>query len=181
MQQTGLSTCSGRDLAFLSRQPNKGQQALRQRTEHLRNASITLIAKHGAEMKRKTLEDELNAWERRALRGDFSQMPQPFRWEESVRFAHFINGYEEAGGFDELAHLSLKMSDAARKTGRWRGSAKDLWLCLFFEHRAARHTGSEPEGERLERLDALCEALRLGLDALEPKEAQSLSSRFKPS
>nr|WP_155921684.1 SOS response-associated peptidase family protein [Mesorhizobium sp. L2C054A000] len=25
----------------------------------------------------------------------------------------------------------------------WYGSARDLWLCLFFEHRAARHTGSE--------------------------------------
>ena len=56
-------------------------------------------------MKRKTLEDELSAWERLALRGDFSQMPRPFRWEESVRFAHLINGYEEAGGFDRIGPL----------------------------------------------------------------------------
>ena len=83
----------------------------------------TSIANHGAKMKMKTLGDKLSVWERRTLRGDFSRMPRPFRWEELVRFAHFLNGYEEAGGFDELAQLSHNMSDEARKTGHRRGSA----------------------------------------------------------
>ena len=39
-------------------------------------------------------------WERLALKGDFSAMPKPFRWEESGRLAHFINVHEVPGGFD---------------------------------------------------------------------------------
>ena len=42
-------------------------------------------------------------WERLALKGDFSAIPNPFRWDDSGRFAHFLNGYEVAGGFDPLA------------------------------------------------------------------------------
>jgi hypothetical protein len=132
-------------------------------------------------MKTKALKDELSTWERRALQGDFSHMPQPFRWQESARFAHFLNGYEEAGGFDSLAGLSLAMSERARTTGRWRGSAKQLWLCLFFEHRTARHTGSDPEGEELRRLNALCEALRLALQALDGNQARALALRLRPA
>ena len=132
-------------------------------------------------MKSKTSKEELSTWEQCALRGDFSHMPQPFGWRDSARFSHFLNGYEEAGGFDPLARLALAMSERARDTGRWAGSAKELWFCLFFEHRAARHTGSDPESEELERLNALCETLRLALQALDEHEARALASRLKAS
>ena len=106
-------------------------------------------------------------WERLALQGDFSAMPVPFRWENSARFAHFLNGYEVAGGFDPLAHLANGMSAEARETGRWRGGALDLWLCLFFEHRAQRHAGSDYSGTPI--LEQLCETLRIALSNLSPR------------
>ena len=117
-------------------------------------------------------------WERLALKGDFSAMPTPFGWDQSARFAHFLNGYEVAGGFDPLADLAIAMSDQARETGRWQGSALDLWLCLFFQHRAHRHTGSEGYDPAL---DALCEALRLALNELSADEAKTLASKLKPT
>ncbi|MER8849833.1 hypothetical protein [Mesorhizobium australicum] len=115
-------------------------------------------------------------WERQALKGDFSTMPAPFRWDQSGRFTHFLNGYEVAGGMNSLADLAIAMSDQARKTGKWQGSALDLWLCLFFQHRAHRHTGSEDSDPIL---DELCEALRVALNQLTPNEAKALSLRLK--
>ncbi|TIM07750.1 MAG: hypothetical protein E5Y67_29510 [Mesorhizobium sp.] len=50
---------------------------------------------------------------------------------QAGRFAHFLNGYEVAGGVNPLADLSNAMSAQARKTGKWEGSALDLWLCFF--------------------------------------------------
>ena len=117
-------------------------------------------------------------WERLALRGDFSAMPVPFRWEQSARLAHFLNGYEVAGGFDPLADLANGMSADARQTGRWRGGALDLWLCLFFQHRAQRHADSDYSGTPI--LEQLCETLRIALNNLSPEEAQEIASRLSP-
>ena len=117
-------------------------------------------------------------WERLVLQGDFLAMPVPFRWEESARFAHFLNGYEVAGGFDPLAKLANSMSVAACETGHWRGGALDLWLCLFFEHRAQRHADSDYSGTPI--LEQLCETLRIALSHLSPEEAQEIASRLSP-
>ncbi|ESX98810.1 MULTISPECIES: hypothetical protein [unclassified Mesorhizobium] len=114
-------------------------------------------------------------WERLALKGDFSAMPGPFEWDQSGRFAHFLNGYDVAGGMDPLAGLAIGMSEQARKIGKWDGSALDLWLCLFFQHRAHRHMGSEDSDPIL---DELCEALRVRLSRLSPAEAKALASRL---
>lgn len=114
-------------------------------------------------------------WERLALKGDFSAMPRPFEWDQSSRFAHFLDGYEVVGGIDPLADLSSTISAQARKTGKWEGSALDLWLCLFFQHRAHRHMGSEDSDPIL---DELCEALRVRLSRLSPAEAKALASRL---
>lgn len=115
-------------------------------------------------------------WERSALKGDFTAIPSPFMWAQSARFAHFMNGYEVAGGMDRLANLSNTMSERFRETGEWQGTALDLWLCLFFQHRIHRHTGSEDIDPAL---DALCDALWHALNRLHPEEAFALSSRLK--
>lgn len=122
----------------------------------------------GTSMKRRnqnsrSQRDELDEWERQALKFDFSGMPIPFCWEQSARFSHFINGYEIAGGMDRLTHLYFNAREIAYATGRWPGGVTDLWLCLFYEHRIARHTGSEPEGEELSLANQLCEQLRAAL------------------
>ena len=121
--------------------------------------------------------NRMRKWERLALKGDFSAMPKPFRWEDSGRFAHFLNGYEVAGGFDPLAKLALGMSTQARDTGSWRGGARDLWLCLYFEHRAQRHASSDYGGTPM--LEQLCETLRIALNELNREEAEALVSDLK--
>ncbi|MBZ9873181.1 hypothetical protein LB542_20255 [Mesorhizobium sp. BR1-1-9] len=112
-------------------------------------------------------------WERLALKGDFSAMPSPFTWAQSARLAHFLNGYEVAGGMNRLADLSNVMSAQASTTGKWQGSALDLWLCLFFQHRAHRHMGLEDSDPRL---DELCETLRVALNRLNREEAKVFAS-----
>jgi len=121
------------------------------------------------------LDDETQEWERLALEGDFSRLPKPFLWRDSGRLAHFLDGYRVAIGFDELSRLAIATGDAARSSSTWQGTALELWMCLFFAHRAARHTGSDPSNG-----DELCEALRKALQALDPREAYDLATRLTP-
>lgn len=123
--------------------------------------------------------NDLSDWEERVLAGDFSALPEPLGWERSARLAHFLNGYEEAGGAEQLFAITGKLSARARRTGRWAGSAYELWLCLFVEHRRVRHGGYHPDGEELADLDRLCAALRAALVALDPQESRALASRLR--
>ncbi len=125
-------------------------------------------------------DERIEDWERRALEGDYTAIPKTFRWDGSARFAHFLNGYDELGGLDRLSDFHHSIAEAQRRSGSWEGSAMDLWLCLFYEHRLARHCGSEAEGPELRRLDALCETLRAALQRLGPDKALALASRTKP-
>lgn len=124
-------------------------------------------------MEAKTLEDELQEWEKLARAGDFSRLPKPFLWRESAVLAHFLDGYREAGGLNELSRFAITKAEEFRSTGQWQGSALELWLCLFFEHRAARHTGSEPGHG-----DELCGALQDALNKLTRREGRLLAKRF---
>ena len=126
------------------------------------------------------LDDRIEDWERRALEGDYTAIPETFGWDGSARFSHFLNGYDELGGLDRLSDFHRPVAEAQRRAGTWNGSAKDLWLCLFYEHRLARHCGSDAEGPELRRLDGLCETLRAALQRLGPDEALALASRTKP-
>jgi hypothetical protein len=113
-------------------------------------------------------EDEQTGWEGRVQHGRFEAMPTPFRWDGSARFAHLLNGYDIEDSFDALAKLANKRLLHAERHGVWKGSARELWLCLFFEHRLWRHGGAEfmpPEAEA--SLDALCETLRRRLVELD--------------
>ena len=106
-------------------------------------------------------------WVERFVAGDVQAMPEDFGWATSARFAHLIDGYALAPkmGLGELGAFANGRADRARETGTWEGSAVELWLCLFFEHRRARHSGYDPEGDALASLDALCRALRAALVA----------------
>jgi len=148
---------------------------LRSEREHFELTAGLLGALLGAMKHSSTTR--LYQWERLALGGDFSAIPTPFTWHQSGRFAHFLNGYEMAGGMDRLAEISNAMSAQFRRTGQWQGAAYELWLCLFFQHRARRHLGSEDIDPRL---DDLCETLRTALGQLSPREAGLLASRLAP-
>lgn len=119
----------------------------------------------------------LQKWERLALKGDFSAMPRPFRWEESARFAHFVNVAVVPGGFDRVCEIALRISDGARNTGEWQGNAHDLWLTLFYQHRLQRHIAMDDSYDPA--LDDLCERLRIELRALAPTEAKAVVADLK--
>jgi hypothetical protein len=118
----------------------------------------------------------LQKWERLALKGDFSAMPQPFRWEESARFAHFVNVAEVPGSFDRVCENAMRISDGARNTGTWQGSAYDLWLTLFYQHRLQRHIAMDDSYDPA--LDDLCETLRAQLVDLSQADANDILSNI---
>ena len=90
--------------------------------------------------------------------GQFDAIPASFSWQTSAEFAHLIDGYAIMG--DDLGTLANERLQAAEKQGVWRGTSRELWLCLFFEHRRWRHYGELPSGNDLKLLDDLCDALR---------------------
>ena len=98
------------------------------------------------------------AWEELVNQGQFKFIPTSFSWEESAKFAHLIDGYAIMG--DKLGPFANEMLQYAEKQGVWRGTTKELWLCLFFEHRRWRHFGDSPSGKDLKILDELCFSLR---------------------
>ena len=119
----------------------------------------------------------LQKWERLALKGDFSAMPKPFRWEDSGRFAHFVNVAEVPGEFDGVCEIAMRISDRARETRQWQGSAYDLWLTLFYQHRLQRHLAMDDNYDPA--LDDLCERLRVELFALTPTQAKAAVADLK--
>jgi hypothetical protein len=102
-------------------------------------------------------------WLERAGAGDFSSIPIPFDWQQSVGLAHLIDGYRIAGGFEQCAAVSARVTETYSETGEWSANALDLWLTLFFEHRRWRHFGYSPDGDDrvpLDRCARRCERSR---------------------
>ncbi|MGJ0237730.1 hypothetical protein ACQEPB_04300 [Novosphingobium fluoreni] len=87
-------------------------------------------------------------------------------WEGSERVAYSIDGFElvrEAGLGDPFAFADRMRADAERD-GTWTGTALELWVALFMEHRRDRiqgqgFIGTTIEGPPLSLLDELCCAL----------------------
>ncbi|MBN9562353.1 MAG: hypothetical protein J0H14_16750 [Alphaproteobacteria bacterium] len=108
--------------------------------------------------------EQLSSWEEQASQGHFEAIPAPLGWSSSACFAHLLNGYT-AMSSNGLSRLANDRIAKARLEGDWRGSARELWLCLFYEHRRWRHFGDAPQGEDEALLDLLCETLRRKLIA----------------
>lgn len=91
-------------------------------------------------------------------------------WEASERVAYAIDGFElarEAGLGDPFAFADRKRADAERD-GAWTGTALELWVALFMEHRRDRIQGQGFIGLAIDApplpfLDELCEALAAAL------------------
>jgi hypothetical protein len=104
-------------------------------------------------------------WVEEAVKGTWNAIPENFDWSQSAAFAHVINGYELAlaRGLGEAGDFANRRCESAERTRTWEGNALELWICLFFEHRRARHSGCDPEGEQLQLLNALSQRLRAAL------------------
>ena len=112
-------------------------------------------------------------WLHDIQRGNFTALPQPLTWADSLHFAHLVHGYRVslAMGWGELRDWANVRICDARRMSQWHGSALELWCCLFYEHRRYRHAGEgEPEGEELALVEQLCGTLRQRLQKLKPVE-----------
>jgi hypothetical protein len=121
----------------------------------------------------------LENWERKALKGDFSDVPLDLDWNRSATIAHFIDGYEIVGdapsGLQEFVNRTRAV---ATSTGNWRGTARELWLCLYGEHRRARFFDDRPTGENLAVLNKLCATFAQSLHGLSADECRELLPLF---
>lgn len=118
-------------------------------------------------------------WITRARRGDFAGLPEPFTWGQTGQFAHLIHGYRisESLGFGPLRIWANQRINEARRSGQWTGTALELWLCLFYEHRRYRHMGEgDPEGNELGLLNQLCKQLRERLQGLSDSDLAAIIS-----
>lgn len=108
----------------------------------------------------------MKSWLAKVYAGDFTKMPIQITEREFFELHSAIDGYRIAeefgyGDLSGLADLSWRMVRQFEEAGRWSGSALELWLCLFFQCRAARHSdGPLEEGMWRSLYQALREALQ---------------------
>lgn len=118
-------------------------------------------------------------WLQRVRRGDFNALPEPFTWDKTGELAHLIHGYRisESLGLGPLRIWANQRINKARRSGQWVGTALELWLCLFYEHRRYRHMGEgDPEGDELKLLNQLCTQLSGKLRDLNADEHAAIIS-----
>lgn len=100
---------------------------------------------------------------------DFDTL-QGLAWDTSEWAAYAIDGFElarEAGLGEPFAFADRMRADAEHR-GEWTGTALELWVALFMEHRRARiHSqgaiGMDISIQPLPMLDELCRALATAL------------------
>lgn len=99
------------------------------------------------------------------------QLADDLCWGDSAELAHLIDGYAlaQAAGFGDPVQYQERARAEAERTGRWCGSALELWIALFLEHRRAHMSGPigiDLLGQDPPILDGLCEALAQSLQTL---------------
>jgi hypothetical protein len=102
--------------------------------------------------------------------GRFSSIPERLDDAQSSALAHMIDGYELLGLSDigpAADFLDVRLARALAD-GHWQGSATELWITLFLEHRRRRFAGGfEPPPEHLALIHQLEQQLRAALIDLE--------------
>ena len=107
-------------------------------------------------------------WLRAVSDGDFHKIPGNLCWDNSVEFAHLIQGYDlaERLGFDDPFNFAERQLNTAMANGQWSGDAAGLWISLFLEHRRWRMSPIAPDPHMTALLDGLCQQLRESLISL---------------
>ncbi|MES2894994.1 MAG: ADP-ribosylglycohydrolase family protein [Pseudomonadota bacterium] len=106
-------------------------------------------------------------WLHQVAQGRWDAVPADLAYDDSVVFAHLLNGYAMAErlGFEHASKVAHAALAIYRDTGAWSGSAVELWITLFFQHRADRFTVMLDAPEPQPHLDELCRAVRRQLVA----------------
>lgn len=123
----------------------------------------------------------MRGWLARVYGGDFSSMPEQITFDEFMDLHVVIDGYHlgEELGYGKgggLAALTHEKRGEFERTGQWRGTVLELWLCLFFVGRQT-HWGSPPP-EREWR--SLYGALRQALQVLSDEDPNFEPARGNP-
>lgn len=102
-----------------------------------------------------------------ARRGHFDLtelVPPDLAWDNSVHVAHLIDGYglAEQADLGDPASFLVRSRAQAEQNCAWSGTALELWVALFLEHRRDHFQG--PIGINVDTiqppmLDDLCQAL----------------------
>lgn len=122
------------------------------------------------------------AWLDRVRHGDFSAMPKGLIWEDSAAFAHLLHyDVSVALGLGELAIWANERADEAAMTGSWRGTAIELWLCTFYEHRRFRHFGFEPVAADRDLIARLWQQLRDQLQVIGDEDRATILAQIAAS
>ncbi|KQM12980.1 hypothetical protein [Novosphingobium sp. Leaf2] len=108
----------------------------------------------------------------RAAEVDWPALRGGLTWVASERMAYVIDGFELArkAGLGDPFAFADRMRATAMRCGEWSGTALELWVALFMEHRRARVQsqgliGLDAVVPELPMLDELCDALTSALTA----------------
>jgi len=108
---------------------------------------------------------------RRSTLPEVGELAEGLTWRDSAPLAYMIDGYELAHevGIEDPVAFADRLRTEAENGGHWRGTALELWLALFMEHRRDHFGG--PVGISIEIepptiLDELCRSLTISLRSM---------------
>src|SRR6059036_358950 len=82
--------------------------------------------------------------------------PRGASWGDIVRFAHAFNDHLPKS----YPAIAYQVAKVRRDTGRWQGTLTELRTRLYAEYRTFHHWGTEPEGQELQEMYDLLDAIR---------------------
>lgn len=121
------------------------------------------------------------SWESLVALGQWAEIPEGLTYDQSGRLAHLLDGYAAADhlGLGYGIQVGRRLVDQFFETSRWTGSAIELWITLFVQHRADHFTVWFGAASPRPDLDGLCRALRGAL--LEGRLWPRLPDRAAPT
>jgi hypothetical protein len=113
-------------------------------------------------LERRFAAEDTPDWVAQVSNGRWEAIPMDLAYDDSAVFAHLLSGYTMAErlGFGHASRVARGTHAVFRETGAWSGSAVELWITLFLQHRADRFTVKLEAPEPQPHLDALCAAVR---------------------
>jgi hypothetical protein len=114
-----------------------------------------------------------DAWLDLVKAGDFSAIPNPFTWRQSLLFSQAIGNmyrHAKALGLPKPIDLYEERLEEAKREGRWRGTSVELWTVLWHSHRLTLIALGLPTCEDHPYLDQLCTQLRDQLQSVCPDQ-----------
>ncbi|GEO17397.1 hypothetical protein MAE02_50930 [Microvirga aerophila] len=114
-----------------------------------------------------------DTWLDQVKAGDFSAIPDPFTWKQSLFFSQAIGNmyrHAKALGLPKPIDLYEERLEEAKHKGKWRGTSVELWTVLWHSHRLTLIGMGLPTREDRPYLDQLCTQLRDQLQSVAPDE-----------